>query len=161
MRDVGVELKELLDGWKKGKFPLKSSYQRLLDFLTAPSLEIKEQRLQPAVSALQSSVRRFAISVVKLLKEYRVEVVEKQLALDRIATGAIALYTAAAVLKKLEFALKNDTAGKEEEMVRGLYYCHIAMRRLNCALKDLFGKEDSIVEEAADGLLAFPTPSGV
>jgi hypothetical protein len=156
MRDVGVELKDVLDEWKKFRFPWNRSAKLIKDRFSLPVIDIKSAKLQPAKEALGKSIRRFSTAVIRLLAYYREEVVEKQLPLDRIATAAIALYTSTAVLSRLDSMLQNSPTAPQTEvdLERGLFYVKIAIERLDHALDSLFSQKDKDTEALADQLVA-------
>lgn len=156
MRDTGMELKALLEAWRRWPFPIKQSFQRISKHLFSPHIAISAAPLQPAVKQLRKAIRRFGVAVVRVLARYREEVVEKQLALDRLSTSAIALYSSTAVLSRLALTLQqnnNDAAQCRKELTSGLFYCRIAMNQLDDALNGLFSPLDSATVEAADELL--------
>lgn len=155
MRDVGMELKGVLDAVKNPW----SSYETLWNFgrqslyrWNAATVPVQSPLLRAEAAMLSKAVRRFGFSVVRVLARYREEVVEKQLDLNRIATSAIAIYTTTAVLSKLDSDLKrvqgNSSALGNDVAVAKLY-CQRAMATLDSNLGALFSKSDSLIEAVA------------
>lgn len=147
MRDVGVQLKEMLDAVKN---PL-NEYQTLTRFaksflykLHAPTIPVKSSFLKPEAKRLGSSIRKFGFAVVKLLSIYREDILEKQLLLDRVATSAIAIYTTTAVLSRL------DSFPKQEDIPVAKLYCHQALDTLDQALDVLTYNRDDEIEKVSD-----------
>src|SRR5690606_23073859 len=93
---------------------------------------------------LSTRLKRFAKASLILLAKYREEVLEEQLQLNRLAECAIGLYTATAVLGKL------DRNSKEKE--GGVFYLQSALDRIDRALSSLSRNQDQKVEELSDSL---------
>ncbi|MBA3957458.1 MAG: acyl-CoA dehydrogenase family protein [Parachlamydiaceae bacterium] len=156
MRDVGIELQEVVEAlqhpwsdfpriWNFGKEGLKR-------WQTA-RLPVQSPLLQRETKALRRAVRRFGISVVKVLARYREEILEKQMVLDRIATSAMAIYTTTAVLSKLDSDLTRvngnaDALGNDVAVAK--LYCQQAMQTLDQCLRTLFPESDSDIEAVSD-----------
>jgi hypothetical protein len=105
---------------------------------------------------LSRSIRSFSFSVLRLLAEYREGVVEEQLKLNRIAEGAISLYTTAAVLSKIDSDLQRAAAtgtslGNDVETAR--FYCNLALDKLGDSLKCLFAHNRDKEAEALSDIL--------
>lgn len=159
MRDVGVELKGVLDALYR---PL-TSFDTLWRFgrqslhrWKASSVTVNSPLIQQEASQLSKAIRHFGFAVVRVLARYREEVIEKQLDLDRIATSAIAIYTTTAVLSKLDSDLarvdgKIEALGDDVAVAK--LYCRQAMATIKHSLKSLFSDSDAIVEATADQLL--------
>ena len=154
MRDVGMSLKAVLEALKTPLdeiSTLKIFSKSLFKRFAAPKIPIESSLLKEQADLLSKNVRRFGFSILKLLKKYREDVVEKQLELSRIATSAIALYSATAVLSKLDADIKNKTA-TDVEIMSGKLYFNIAMETLNQSLDNLFHPDDEWIEKTADRL---------
>lgn len=153
MREIGLELKGLRDGWRSWPPPLCISASFFWNKLFLSPFGATAAPLQNPSHALSKALRRFFLSLVKLLGCYGEGIIEKQLALDRIATSAIALYTSSAVLSRLEGNLDGNKRC-EKELVAGLHFCHIALHDLDTALSGIFSPLDTASEKAADALLS-------
>jgi acyl-CoA dehydrogenase family member 9 len=150
MRDVGLELKGFLDAWKEpiknkdaiGKF-LKNNFSRFLD----PHVPVRSEKLKDEAKQLGQAVRHFGFAIVRLLKAYREDILEKQLELERIADSAIAIYTASAVLSKLDSEIEDAPS---QEIASGKLYCKMAFDTIKNNLDALFSKKDQLIENLAD-----------
>ena len=83
-----------------------------------PKVPVVSKELTREADALSQAVRRFGMAVLKVLKRYREEVVEKQLDLESITNCAIALYTMTAVIGKMDSALQSDKSDPNEIATR-------------------------------------------
>ena len=102
---------------------------------------------------LSVRVRRFGWAVLKLLAVHKEEIIERQLLLDRIATSAIALYSAAAVIGKLDSRLASSRNGGEElrrDLGVGRLYCRQAFRTIDRSLATLGRNDDKRLESVSD-----------
>jgi hypothetical protein len=157
MRDVGLELKEVVEAFKHpigqggtiGRF-----LGRSLSKLRLPKVAVRSEKLQSEARRLAHGVRRFGLAVVRLLKAYREDILERQLELERIALSAIALYTATAVLSKLDAALCNEQACavSKQDIASGKLYCRMAFDTIDKNLNALFSSEDREIERLSDQL---------
>lgn len=75
--------------------------------------------------------------------KYREEIVEKQLVLDRLTTAAIALFTATAVLSRME---------KEGETAEGIWYFRQMMEKMQGVSSGLFHPGDKEINSLSDHL---------
>ena len=125
LRDVGLLFKGL---WDSGSYAELG--KRLFAFAALPS----GPRGSDEARQFCRSLRRFGRSCFHLLVRNGEKVVDAQLELERIANGAISLYTTAAVLSKLEIDQTNKDAA--------YHYCRMALASLNKNLDALFSPED-------------------
>ena len=156
MRDVGMELKTVLDNLKT---PLTSSnaiwafFKRTFRRFKASKVPIKSEQLQEDAQKLARAIRRFGVAVVRSLAKYREGIVEEQLLLDRIATSAMAIYTMTAVLSKLDSDLMrvdgNEQALGNDVAVAKLY-CHQALAQIDRCLSNLFDANDATITAVSD-----------
>lgn len=160
MRDVGVQLKSVLDAFKEPfqHFNLLSRFSlQSLKKMAAPRIPIHSEHLKSEGAELGKAVRRFGFSVTKALAAYRENIVEKQLVLERIANSAIAIYTMTAVLSKLDTDL---AAGKPDALKHdlpiGKYYCRMALQSIDHNLSTLFSDNDPLIENVSDLLTEIP-----
>jgi len=115
--------------------------QRLIQTLSKPGIPVRSPLLAPQAGRLRRSVHRFSSSFLRLLARYREDVVEEQMKLNRIAECAISLYTAAAVLSKIDGRLHSGDgaqapSNRETETAR--FYCDFALDKLDGSLDRLF-----------------------
>lgn len=155
MRDVGVQLKGYLDTLKHPIHNAKHLSLMLVQLfrrLQIPKIPVKSSLLQPQALALAKAVRRFGYAIIKLLAHYREGIIEKQLELERIADSAMALYTASAVLSKLDAGLQNSKEASINpfDIDSGKLYCQMAMDTIDHNLNHLFSKEDDSIESLSD-----------
>lgn len=156
MRDVGVELKSLVSALRhpiKEIHSLKSLSSRILSRLKLPTIAVSSPELGEEAKLLAYSIRRFGVAIVKLLVKYREEIVEKQLELERIADSAIALYTASAVISKLDmYLIKSKTNAINHEVEAGKLYCRMAKDSVDTSLNSLFSKRDFDMEQLSESI---------
>lgn len=153
MRDVGMELKGFIDALgdpiNHGKDIWKFLGKNITK-LKLPDVKVHSESLQHEAKQLAQSVRNFGFAVIRLLKEYREDVLEKQLELERIANSAIAIYTASAVLSKLDSALQNEGTETPQEIASGKLYCQMAFDTVEKNLDALFSPFDQSIEKLSD-----------
>lgn len=128
MRDVGMELK---NWWKP------TVWTNRLKKVRIPS-SLNEAR------TLESLIYRFGWTVVQALAEYKEEIVEKQLVLNRIAEAAMSIYTMTAVISRMEATKENLEVGS--------YYCRMAARNAKFHLENLNDPMDEATLHLADTL---------
>lgn len=153
MRDVGMELKDLIDT-AKNPFNAPDALWRFGNQYwhrrgTTTVVPVNSPLLQQEAQNLGRAIRRFGIAVTRCLAKYREQIVEKQLVLDRIATSAMAIYTTAAVLSKLDSDLSRNSAPANDVAIAKLY-CQQAMTTFDFSLKNLFSDFDASIESASD-----------
>lgn len=156
MRDVGMELKGFVDALKNpikegrllGKF-LTRHFSRLL----GSKIKVRSPELRQEAELLAKVVKQLGASVVSLLKHYREEIVEQELELARIADSAMAAFTMAAVIGKLDATLSGEIVpegNKEHEIAAGKLYCRLAANKVKRKLGKLFCKDDADIEALSD-----------
>lgn len=162
MRDVGVELKSIVDACKH---PVKEfsflwhSISNLASRAFLSEIPTTMTELQPIAKQIAKAIRKLGFSVVKLLKNYREEIIEKQLELERIANSAIAIYTSIAVLKKMESTLQNRSRENyQRDLSAGKLYCKMALEVVNRQLGAISSKQDRFLEEFSDQLTGVEMP---
>lgn len=155
MRDVGLELKSVLDALKhpiKKRKLLWSFIKGRLSKLSAPKIKVRSEELKDEAKQLGQRVKLFGSSIVRLLKHYREDILEQQLELERIADSAIAIYTASAVLSKLDSTLSGDSTfvAPAQDIAAGKLYCKMAISKIDKNLARLFCKDDHMIERLSD-----------
>lgn len=159
MRDIGMALKEGVDALKSptsifsGMRTLLN--QTIFQFKKPTTAPIRHSVLESDAIDLQERVQRFGKSILSLLTTYGEEVIEHQLDLDRVATAAMNLYGATAVLSKLDHRL-DQTGGNPDslgnEWIVGRHYMQMAFDAIDLSLDTLFDKRDKKIEEVSDTL---------
>lgn len=158
MRDVGLQLKSVTGALRH---PLaQAGVLRLfagqcLGYLVSPKIPVRSAELRHQARALSRLVRRFGVAVVRLLSRYREEIVEQQLALDRIASAVIAIYTISATLSRMDAELgagKVDAKKLQDNLASAKFYCQMALAQANSALGHIFDPTDQTVETTSDQL---------
>lgn len=159
MRDVGVQLKAYMDALKhpiKNAAILKKAYKQLIKQMRSPKVNVHAKELQPAATRLGKDIRRFGWSIIRLLAQYRENIVEQQLELERIAESAIALFTSTAVLGRLDAASKAGIS--KAELDTGLLYCDMAHTCCNKQMDALFSTQDKNIDLVAWQLTGIKAP---
>lgn len=151
LRDVGMQLKDAFKTPGDVAKLLKSGWIR---FTQAP-VPVRSERLKKEARLLTSAVKKFGFAVTRVLAEHREEVIEKQLTLDRLATAVTMLYTAAAVLSKLDDALVQNGEPDTPYAV-AKYYFHHALKVFERKLSRLFDNDDLATEAVAELLTGIP-----
>jgi acyl-CoA dehydrogenase family member 9 len=120
------------------------------------SLDIYSPLLRQEDRMLTREVRRLGRGVLKCLQRYGERLVDKQIILERLAKAAIQIYTAAAVLSKIDSDLerangKVDLLGRDLETAQ--FYCHWALLNAQQQLNSLFDQRDDMAEQLSDHLI--------
>jgi acyl-CoA dehydrogenase family protein 9 len=161
MRNVGVDLqmsiKALKHPFKEYRLFKKAIMQMIRRFRRI-KIPVQSDALKQEVNDLAKCVRRFGFAVVRLLAHYKEGIIEKQLELERIANSAIAIYTAIAVISKLDSqaairAKKQDSW--EQDLASGKLYCQMACNQIKENLDSLFNADDCVIERLSDQLTGY------
>ncbi len=164
LRDVGVSLQGVLYALKSplDKMATLSEFSKsLFKRISSPEVPVQSSLLKDEASELSKAIRRFGFSIIRLLNKYRESVIEKQLALDRIATSAIALYTVTALLSKLDSDLLSkgyDNPTRESDILSAKLYCKLAFQKIDDSLNHLFDNHDALVEKVSDQITGIKYP---
>lgn len=164
MRDVGMQLKSTLDALKHPiteHATLRGFLRQRWVSLQGATIPIKSKFLEEESAELSDSIRSFGFAVVKLLKKYREDVVEHQLALDRMATSAMAIYTSISVLSKIDAALESVNNKPEvlgNDLAIAKFYCRMAFDSIADQLGSLSNNNDSDIEDLADQITGIKYP---
>jgi len=165
MREVGMEYRTLLQSMKKPSLApgaLLQFAQCLLRTFSKPEMPVRSSILAPEADRLCRSIRRFSVSIMRLLARYRESVVDEQLKLNRIAESAIALYTTAAVLSKFDSRSRAEIGPEipsQRETETARFYCEYALDRLDDSLGRLFsGNRDREISALSDILTGSGAP---
>lgn len=160
MRDVGLELKGILDALvnpfqnlgRLGSFTAR----RFSGFVTRPAYQAHHSQLAEDGEALGRLVRQFSSQIEKLLRTYQESVLDRQYQLGRIADAAIELYVSSCVLSRLDSMLGDRTlndAQRNEALATGRYYLLTAARRIHRNFADLWDNDDARTTEMAQKVL--------
>jgi acyl-CoA dehydrogenase family member 9 len=159
LHDVGVQFDVLLRAFKN-PFPKLRVFnqfaQEMWRRIRKPVLPVQSAILRTETERLCRSVRRFSVSIVRLLAKYREGVIEEQLKLNRIAECAISLYTTTAVLSKIDGRLPQ-MSGASSRLAHDIdiarFYCNYAFDRLDRSLDLLMSNNrDKDTETLSDAL---------
>lgn len=159
LREVGMGYKNLLLSMKNPAHVPRSAARfarRLIRTRTKPSVPVHSPALSPQAARLSISIRRFSFSVLRLLARYREAVVEEQLKLNRISECAISLYTASAVLSKIESRLQSAQGGEspgKREIETARFYCDLALDRLDASLARLLARNRDSEIDRLSGMI--------
>lgn len=160
LRDIGLQLQALLEEAKnplRGFHVIRTLGALLFSKAVRPDIPVQSPLFQQEALRLSRSIRRFAFCNLRLLARYREEVVEEQLKLNRIAESAIALFTSAAVLSRIDRRLQTSTGtglSLESEIARARFYCNYALDKLDDSLNGLSGRNrDEEIRSLADTLI--------
>lgn len=163
LRDVGMTLKNALNSLKmpfQDISSLKNFSQDLFKRLSLPAILIKSSVLKDEAHLLAKSVRRFGMSVLRLLITYREEILEKEMELNCLADGVISLYTTTAVLSKLDNDLSSgkDPNELEKDILSAKLYCQLAMDTFKQSLDKLFDNHHALIEKVSDRITGIKYP---
>jgi hypothetical protein len=154
MRNVGVDVQQVVEAakapWNSPQI-LAKGLGKLLGQLRLPKIPVVSHELTKEADALSQGVRRFGMIILKVLKAYREDVLEKQMDLERITNCAIALYTMTAVLGKLDSAIQSGKPASNE-VATGKLYCRMAIDNFNTNISSLFSPEDPLIEKLSDDI---------
>jgi acyl-CoA dehydrogenase family protein 9 len=160
MRDVGLELKDVLDAVKH---PLSNlgklgefAGRKIESLFTSPAVDVRHYELESDALRLGKLIGFFGSQVEAVLRRYQESILDRQYQLARIADSANELYASACVLRRLDKLLGGgplDAAGKLE-LQTGRYYLTTAERRIHRNLDDLWVNDDDATTNLADALLA-------
>lgn len=151
MRDVGLELKGVLDAFfsplgnltRLGRF----TSRKLGSMLVAPAVTVRNNELEADAARIGSLTSSLGAAVEKLLRTYQMDIVDEQLQLGRISDAATDLYVSVCVLNRLDFMLREHDVPHEEQalqMETGRYFLKLAERRIKRNLAEI---SDNIDEE--------------
>jgi acyl-CoA dehydrogenase family protein 9 len=161
MRDVGMEMKSFTDALKNPFSEYKALFKNsksLVKKLRSPSISINSALLKEEGALLSKGIRRFSWSIMKLLSQYRENIIENQLQLNRIASSAISIYTTTAVLGKLDAELVQGNLPANvirNQLAIGKFYCRYAMGELNKHLDGISKNNDIAIEALSDQITGF------
>jgi hypothetical protein len=155
MRDVGLGLKDVLDGLKSplgnvGK--LADFARRHLPGRDGAHVPITHPEIRDLAKLVEDLTGTFGHTVEGQLMRHREEILEHQYAQARIADAATELFTMAAVVARLDAMLGSAApeTEKNRDLQVGRYYCHLAARRFRQHLHELGDNLDGETTAVAD-----------
>jgi len=157
MRDVGLGLKDVLDGLKS---PL-GNVSKLADFARrhlpgrdGVHVPASHPEIRDLAKLVEDLTATFGHTVEGQLMRHREEILEHQYAQARIADAATELFTMSAVVARLDAMFGSDTPEEDRarDLTVGRYYCHLAARRFKQQLHELGDNLDAETTAVADAL---------
>lgn len=153
LRDPAMQLKAIADAmarpWSAVRPAMRFGTTLIRRALQRPAVPVAYPKLHREGAQLARYVRRFGFAVLRLIVRYKEGIVERQLDCDRLATIAIALYTSAAVISRLD-ATTSGSESYERDLAAGKLYCTHAFAEIDRALKGLASNYDDEIEAVAD-----------
>ncbi len=152
IRDVGMELKDVVEGMRSPFSGVKSLFG-IFGRFTVPEIPVRSQHLKKQAKALSQAIRSLSLMVIRLLAKYREDIVERQLQLDRIASVSMALYVSTAVLSKLDADLirveeRKESLGNDFEIAT--YFIDQQLRMCRRWFKGAKSNVDPSIEQLSD-----------
>lgn len=162
MRDVGLELKRVLDAivspFAHSSFSKIGGFasRKVGSMLVPPYVDVQSVELEDDAQRLGRMIGSFGAQVERLLRTHREAVLDRQYLLARVSDTATELYVSACVLSRLDSILAKRTNGTppENDLIAGRYYLRTAERRMRQNLAALWDNDDAGTTKAADTLLS-------
>ncbi|MBX3413238.1 MAG: acyl-CoA dehydrogenase family protein [Pirellulales bacterium] len=167
MRDVGMELKGILDALLSpiGNLGKLSGFagRRLATMLTSPEVRVRNSALDEDAHRLGTLTGLLGSNVERLLRRYQESVLDRQYLLGRIADSATEIYVSACVLARLDRLMGDHHIPEGErrhELETARYYLKTAERRIRKNFADLWDNDDEATTDIANRWLkgVEPTP---
>jgi hypothetical protein len=167
MRDVGLELKGILDALMSpfqhlgriGSFTAR----RVGGLFSRPVYEPRHSQLAEEGESLGRLVGQFGSHVERLLRTYQESVLDRQYQQGRIADAAIELYVSSCVLSRLDSILADEATletDRQQALSIGRYYLLTAARRIRRNFADLWDNDDEHTSQIARRVLNPPQLEG-
>lgn len=161
MRDVGLELKGMLDAilnpfanlGKLGGF----ASRRIGSMFSPPAVEVRSEKLATESAELGRAVGAFGSHVERLLRRYQESIMDRQYQLGRVADAVIELYVSSCVLSRLDRLMREPSLDEKQRAAQlrtGRYYLKTADRRIHRSLADLWDNDDDETTNVANLSLA-------
>ncbi len=162
MRDIGEGLKQTLEGLKSPKRILSTLWQagvsHVSPYLGVPQVPVVSRDLEAEARLLGRRVRTFGWGIERLLIRQREAILEAEYLQERVADAAIALYTSACTLSRLDHELASGQLSRANRAA-GELYLKMAGRRFDQAMHELHDHDDRATTVAADAAIAAITAS--
>src|SRR5262249_31303690 len=142
MRGVGEHLQKEVKNWT-GLFRVVGG--QIGARLTVPDVPVRSPSLRNEARELAKRVRDFGLAVVRLLRQYREAVPERQYQQERIAEAACDLYASSCTLSRLDHLVLNGNHAPAEvnrDVTAGRYFLKLANRRIKQNLAALRDNDD-------------------
>jgi len=156
MRDIGLELKSTLDDLKRpDRFvPRLWSFtsSHLVRMVRVPKVTVVTPILRPIAEGLARRVARFGRTVETTLMAKREAIFDRQFIQERIADAAIALFTSACTLARLDRSCSWNRATPADQSAAELYL-RMASRRFDHSLDALRNNDDHLTTRTAHAAL--------
>ncbi len=160
MRDVGLELKGVLDALLKpiGNLGKIGGFagRRIGAMLSAPEVRVRSTELQDDAAQLGRLIGSLGSNVERLLRRYQESIMDRQYQLGRISDVATELYVSSCVMNRLDHLVRDhhaDESEKLEGLKLGRYYLKTAARRIRLNLADLWDNDDDDTNRVANMVL--------
>jgi hypothetical protein len=102
---------------------------------------VKSEKLKQEANKLGELVQQFGLTVQRLIVQYKEDILDNQLELNRIAIAAMNIYGMSAVLGKLDAKLARNECD-DTELATGKFYCKLALQDIESNL-NLAGRCDT------------------
>lgn len=164
MRDVGMQLKNGLEALKDPftKYDTIAGVLRQRWHSLQPAkVPVRSRFFNEEAESLGKRIRNFGIAVVRLLAIHREDILERQLSLDRISNCAIAIYTAASVLSRIDgdlAAVRDNADALGNDVPIAKLYCQMAFDTIDSNLAALFKNNDTAIENVSDKITGVKNP---
>ncbi len=160
MRDVGLELKGILDAinFPLGNLTLLGRFagRKMGSLLVAPTVAVRSSELEGDAAALGRLIGKLGANVERLLRTYQLGIVDRQYQLGRVADAAMEIYASACVLNRLDALMRHhhgEEADLRGQLETGRYYLTTAGRRIRRTLADLWDNDDEATTSLANRML--------
>jgi hypothetical protein len=106
------------------------------------SVPVRHPLLHEEGRWIGQATRKLGRQALRMLVKYKESIIKQQFKLERLSTATIAIYTATAVVSRLDRALsENDSKETRRDLKAGKLYCQIARRRFANAIGNLWKDE--------------------
>jgi alkylation response protein AidB-like acyl-CoA dehydrogenase len=150
MRGPGLRLKEVAEAvkrpWRSPGVITSFIADSIRARLSAPPVPVRTPELKPLAAQLGRNIRRLRITVERTLIRHREEVVERQLAQERIAWLAMELFATACALSRWDDELSH---GDRTHSAAARYFIADSLRRAEACLSGTRDNDDQLVPAAA------------
>lgn len=152
MRDVGVALQEIGQSWKSPWTATSKLWSLFKHGIFSAKIASVHPSLRKEMGRLEKEIHSFGWEVKKLLVKYKEEIIEEQFQLNRIAEGALSLFTTACVLSKLSTELTQKKISPSTEAAARLYCLH-ALEKWKAAQRGFSHHHDDSLAAVSDLLV--------
>ncbi len=151
LRDIAMKMKDVADAASSSPLAavgkaLGFGMNSLEKILSAPQVPVQSPQLQDEAAQLGKLVRRFFITLQRLIAAHKEDIIEQQLILNRLTDVIIAMYTVTAVLSRLDRDLAKANGNKaalDLDLAKGKLYCKIAFEKADQSFEGCFKNFDA------------------